>query len=108
KRRRRKHTAPGKTAVRRSIYFWIVFRVGFAIQGGWDQDFFVNPLAVKVIDDRLGGGAADSLGKLHGVSVDLAFLNGLLAFRLAIEANQFHLICFAGLFQSSTSAQNGR
>ena len=67
-----------------------------------------NVFAFEIVHDRLGRLDADLIGMLDRVGVNLAFLDRLFAFRLAVEGDDLHLIGLAGFFEGGERAESRR
>src|SRR5436305_4691953 len=73
--------------------------VGLAVEAGGDQDLGRHRLAVEVGGDVPRRLAADAVGILDRVGVELAVLDGLLPLGLAVEADDRDAARLAGLFE---------
>src|SRR5437899_1863188 len=79
--------------------------VGFAIERSGDEQLRWHRFAGEMGEDGPHGLGADLVRELDGVGVNLACFDGLLALRLAVEADELDLIGLAGFFQRGASAQ---
>src|SRR4051794_24035043 len=92
-------SGPG-SALTASLERRVLQSIGLAIQSRRNQDFRFDFLPVEILCNDLSGLAADLVGILNRVRVDLAVLDRLLALRLAIEANDLDAIGLACFFES--------
>src|SRR5262249_894671 len=85
----------------------IVLPVVLPGQPGPDQSRRGHGTAVEIAQDRLHRQGADPVRELHRVGVDLAVADGLLAFGLAVEADDLDLPRLARLLDGRPRPECG-
>src|SRR5688572_10910715 len=88
----------------RLLQLRVLLRVRFPVKAGRDEDFRRHILAFGVADDRIDDLQPHLVRKLNRVGVNLSVLDRLLAFRLAVKADDDHLLRLARLLQRRARA----
>src|SRR4051812_29172481 len=91
-----------------SFQLRVLRRVRLAVEAGGDEQFRRQFLALGVLDDGLDDFDAHLVGELDRIGIELTFLDRLLSFRLAVEADDLDLPGLACFLQGRTGAKSRR